>query len=97
MRYRYRSHASRAAAAERRAQAERDAGIPDRTDADCRQPIALDLSSVGGRCLTLEPRRGYVSYRARDIGTGEVVACAALKTLLHKIADDLPRMLGRRS
>jgi hypothetical protein len=92
MRCRYKFTAARYRAAERRAQAERDAGIPDRTDADCRQPIALDLSSVGGRCLTLEPRRGYVAYRARDIGTGEVIACGALKALLHQLADELPRM-----
>jgi len=89
---RYKSTAARYRAAERRAQAERDAGIHDRDDADCRQPIALDLSSVGGRCLTLEPRRGYVAYRARDVATGEVVAAGALKALLHSIADELPRM-----
>lgn len=89
---RYKSTAARYRAAERRAQAERDAGIPDRDDSDCRQSIALDLSSVGGRCLTLEPRRGYVAYRARDISTGEVIACGALKTLLHRLADELPRM-----
>ena len=89
---RYKSTAARYRAAERRAQAERDAGIPDRTDDDCRQPIALDLSSVGGRCLTLEPRRGYLAYRARDVATGEVIACGALTALLHQLADGLPRM-----
>jgi hypothetical protein len=62
MRLQYRIPASRDAAAERRAQAERDAGIPDRTDADCRQPIALDLSSV---CAISGHRHSYTRRHAR--------------------------------
>lgn len=80
-----------------RAEAERDAGIPDREpDADMRQPISLDLSSYGGQRLRIEPRRGYIACRAIDEATGEVADCAALKTLLHRIADKLPPTLGRR-
>lgn len=51
--------ARRDAAAERRAQWEREDGIPDRGPDDCRTPIALDLSAAGGPRLTLHPvRRG---------------------------------------
>jgi len=83
--------------AEARAQEERDDGIPDR-DAfhDCRQPISLDLRSYGGPNLRIEPRLGYVAARAINEDTGEVVHCAAIKELLHRIADGLPRMLAPR-
>ena len=42
----------------------------------------------------IEPRLGYVSWRAIDIESGEVLHCAALKELLHWIADELPRMVS---
>lgn len=81
-------------AAELRAQAERDDGIPDRpAPIDTRQPITIDLRSYGGPCVRIEPRVGYIAVRARDEATGVVTACA-LKTLLHCIADGLPRTLG---
>lgn len=84
-------------AAEARAEAERAAGVPDRTEpADCRQPITLDLTSYGGPRLRIEPRLGHLAARAIDERTGEVVHCAAIKSLLHRIADDLPRMLAPR-
>ena len=80
------------------AQRERDEGIPDRApDTDCRQPILLDLTSYGGRRLRIEPRRGYVASRAVDEATGQVMHCAAIKELLHRIADELPRMLAARN
>ena len=82
---------SRWRAAEARAEAEREAGITDRTaTVDCRQRITLDLSSYGGQRLHLEPRLGYIACRLLD-DTGQVLDCAALKTLLHRIADSLPR------
>ena len=84
-------------AAGERAQAERDAGIPDRVDEDCRQPISIDLRSAGGLLIRLEPRRGYVAWRAIDHDSGAVLHCAALKQLLHWIADTLPRMLAARN
>jgi uncharacterized protein YbaR (Trm112 family) len=81
-----------------KAQAERDAGIPDRgPEPDCRQPFLLDLTSYGGRRLRIEPRRGYVASRAVDESTGQVLHCAAIKELLHRIADELPRMLAARN
>lgn len=80
-----------------RAQAERDAGIPDRDPlTDCRDPLELDLRSYGGRRLRIEPRVGYIACLVIDVDAGEVVACAALKTLLHRIADQLPRTMSAR-
>jgi hypothetical protein len=63
---------------------------------DSRQPITLDLRAAGGGVETLEPRLGYVAWRRRS-EYGEVKDCAALKTLLHRIADELPRQLGARN
>lgn len=60
---------------------------------DLRQPITLDLRSAGGPLVTLEPRIGYIGWRVRD-EAGEVSECAALKTLLHRMADRLPRTAG---
>lgn len=95
---RSKSRRHQVAARARWANAERAAGIVDREPAfDCRRPIRLDLTSAGGPDLTLEPRLGYVAWRARDAASGEVLRCAALKELLHSIADDLPRMLGARA
>ena len=83
-------------AAERRAQFEREDGIPDRErPTDGRAPLDLDLSTYGGPRLRIEPRPGYISCRATDIDTG-AVRCAALKTLLHELADVLPRTLSPR-
>jgi hypothetical protein len=80
-----------------RAQAERDAGIPDREPlTDCRDPLVLDLSSHGGPRLRIEPRLGYIACRVIDLDAGSVVACCALKTALHRIADALPRTLSAR-
>ena len=74
-----------------KAQAERDAGIPDRpADVDLRQPFDIDLRTWGGPALHIEPRLGYIAARSRDLETG-AVDCAALKTLLHRLADSLPR------
>jgi hypothetical protein len=80
-----------------KAQAERDAGIPDREPfEDRRRPFTLDLRTWGGPHLHIEPRIGYIAARALDADTGKGVACAALKTLLHDIADKLPRTLSAR-
>ena len=66
-------------AAEQRAQDERDAGIPDEPmPEDFRRPFALPLRAAGYRDLHIEPRIGYVAWRAIDADTGELVKCAAL-------------------
>ncbi len=103
MRFRNRSAAARYSAnarwraVEARAQAERDAGIPDREPIiDTRQCIDIDLTSHGGPRLRIEPRVGYVSCRMVNLDTGSV-ECAALKTLLHTLADNLPRRMGMRN
>lgn len=81
-----------------RAQAERDAGVPDRELlADCRDPVLLDLSSYGGPRLRIEPRLGYIACRVIDLDAGAVIACCALKTALHEIANKLPRTIGERN
>lgn len=102
MRFRKRSDAARHSAncrwraAEGRAQAERDAGIQDREPyTDARQPFTVDLRSAGGSLVTFEPRLGYISWRQLD-ESGNVTDCAALKTLLHRLADSLPPTLGAR-
>ena len=84
--------------AELRAEAEREAGIPDRAAVrDLRHPFTLELGSVGYRNLRIEPRLGYIAWRAYDADTGELLECAALKQLLHSIAAKLPRQLGARN
>lgn len=85
-------------AAELRASAERAEGVPDRAPgADMRTPIRFDLASEGYRDVIAEPRVGYVSWRLLDAHSGECIECAALKTLLHRLADRLPRTLGARA
>lgn len=91
---RVRNAAQRYRDQERKAQAERDAGIPDRVDADFRTACMVDLRGCGGPLLTLEPRRGYHAWRM--VVDGTVTDCAALKTLLHRIASSLPCTLGLR-
>ncbi len=79
-----------------KAQAERDAGIPDRPlPVDARDPISLDLRSAGGDLWMLEPVPWKVAWRATS-RQGHVKR-AALKTLLHELADELPRQLGERN
>ena len=81
----------------RRAQQEREAGIPDREPwHDGRAVLTLDLRTHGGRLLRIEPRVGYIACRVYDDETGELLECAALKTALHHIADSLPRTLAQR-
>lgn len=76
------------------AQHEREIGIADRDPyTDARQPCVIDLRGAGGPLLTLEPRLGYIAWRQRD-EAGSVSDCAAIKTLLHRLADTLPRTLS---
>ena len=91
-RYRYMSPAQRDARAEAKRAAAAAAGIPVRTDCDPREPIAFDLSRVGGYELVIEPCRGHLlKWRARRTDTGEVVAAGAFKSVLHALADSLPQ------
>lgn len=83
-------------AAEARADAERAEGIPDRQPVtEWRRECVLDLRGAGGPLLRLEPRAGYIAWR-RVSESGQVEDCAALKTLLHRLADELtPQMSAR--
>ena len=81
-----------------RADEERSQGTPDPAPPeDTRAAFDLDLRGAGGRLLRMEPRLGYVSWRAVDAESGEVLHTAAIKELLHKLADDLPRWLALRN
>ena len=89
---------ARWSAAEQRAAAERAAGIEDRpAPEDYRKAFPLPLAHLGWRDLQIEPRIGYVSWRAVDAETGEVLHCAALKELLRWVARRLPKMLAVRN
>lgn len=80
-----------------KAQAERDAGIEDiPMPTDLRQPITLDLRPAGGELLVLEPCLGKIAWRALN-AAGEAVDKAAIKTLLHRVADKLGRQMGARN
>ena len=83
------------ARAERKRRECEEAGIPIREDWRP-QPIALDLSDVGGHSLTIEKGRG-TKWRARRLDTGEVVAHGSLKQVLHALADTLPRAASERN
>lgn len=84
--------------AEAKAQADREGGIPDLPmPSDLRQPFFLPLAHLGFKDLHVEPRRGYVSWRAIDVKTGLVMRCAALKELFRWIAKQLPKMLAERN
>lgn len=78
------------------ADAERAAGILDRTEADARAPIALDLRRAGGPDLTFRPVARKTAWNAYD-ADGRFLARGTLKQLLHRFADQLPRQLGARS
>ena len=98
MKHQYGTAEQRARARERRAAWEREDGIPDREPmTDARQPFTLDLRAAGFHDLRIEPRLGYIAWRAVDVSSGETLHCAALKELLHWIADQLPRMLALRN
>lgn len=81
-------------ASERRAQWERDDGIPDReTIPDNRDPFTLPFKARGWRDVEIEPRLGYLTkWRAVDAETREILHSAALKELLHWCANQLPRV-----
>lgn len=82
----------------RKAQCARDDGIPDRLPIeDTRETFELPLKAVGYFDLLIQPRLGYVSWRAIDKDTGTVLHGAALKELLHWIADRVPRYRALRN
>jgi hypothetical protein len=74
--YTHRSPAARDATAERRAQAERDAGIPDRPAPVALPPIVLDLRGAGGPHWRAEHKPGTCRWCVYDADSGERVMVA---------------------
>lgn len=64
---------------------------------DTRQAFVLPLKEQGYLCLRIEPRAGYIAWRAVDVDTEQVVHCAGLKVLLRWIAVQLPKQLALRN
>lgn len=95
MKYGRHTPASRFAQAERRAQAERDAGIPDR-EPDQRTTWWLDLRQVGGQWWRCEPRIGYVGYLVYSEPDGDRVMCGPPKSILAAASTRLPRVQPKR-
>lgn len=84
-------HAANTRWREERAQAERDAGIPDRQpEVDGRSVRYLDLRDYGGPLVRAEPRLGYCSCRFFDDETGELLACCTMKQALIELSRKLP-------
>lgn len=91
------ARARRDAAAEQRAEWERQDGITDRGPNDCREIAPLDLRPFGGPLLTARPARGKIAWVWFDEEVEEVVLRCTAKEALHALADKLPRHLGARS
>lgn len=83
--------------AEAAAQAERDAGIPDREPMPPRPAWELDLRAVGGPWWRCEPCAGYIADRVYDQATGEPVMRAPPKTILNAAVRATPRRMGERA
>ncbi len=89
--YKPMSQSARDASADRKRAEAEARGEPIRTDDDCRVPIELDLSCVGGERMTLRPVRGKHAWQAWS-AEGRMLRRAALKSLLVWASDSLPRM-----
>ena len=79
------------------ADAEREAGIPDREPPMVRPVWSLDLRAVGGPWWRCEPRIGYIADRVYDQATGALVMCAPPKTILRAATAMVARRLGERA
>lgn len=90
MRFRYRSSASRDAAAERRAAALTEAGVPVRGETDNRVAwrIIVDYPGVS-ICWTCKPRNGRLGYVVRD-ESGSVVMRGTPKGVATELRSRLP-------
>ena len=97
MSYRRRTPAQRFAAAERKAQAERDAGIPDRPAMVALQPLLIDLRGAGGPHWRCEHKPGSCQWRVYEADTGERVMCGQIGGILTAAHRATPRMLSARN
>lgn len=96
MRFHRRTSASRFAQAERKAEAMRAAGIPDR-EPDQRVTWWVDLRPIGGPWWRCVPRPGHVSYFVYAEPGGERVMCGPAKTILGRAAAALQRPISERN
>ena len=97
MRYRYRTPASRDAQAERKAQAARDAGIPDRPAPVALQPVLIDLRGAGGPHWRCEHKPGTCRWLVYEADTGERVMCCQIGGIISAAHKATPRMLSERA
>ena len=97
MKYRHRSPASQDAAAERRADAQRDAGIPDRPAPQQLAPVLIDLRGAGGPYWRAEHMPGTCRWRVYEAGTGERVMVAQIGGIVAAAHKATPRMLSVRA
>ena len=92
MKFRRRTPAQRFAAAERKAQAERDAGIPDRQAPPLLPPLLLDLRGAGGPHWRCEHRPGTCQWRVFDADTGARMMCGQIGGIISAAHKATPRM-----
>lgn len=92
MHYRRRTPESRFAQAERKAQAERDAGIPDRPAPVALPPVLLDLRGAGGPHWRCEHKPGTCQWRVYDADTGDRVRCGQIGGIIAAAHRATPRM-----
>jgi len=88
--------ASRDAAAERRAQARRDAGIPDRPALVSLPQITLDLRGCGGPHWRAEHKPGTCQWRVYEASTGERVMAGRIGGVISAAHKQTPAMLAER-
>lgn len=95
MHYHRRTASSRLAQAERKAQAERDAGIPDRPLVQL-QPMLIDLRGAGGPYWRAEHKAGTCRWLVYDAQTGARVMCAKAGGVISAAHKMVPAMLAER-
>jgi hypothetical protein len=92
MHYRRRTPASRFAQAERKAQAERDAGIADRVTPPLLPPVLIDLRGAGGPHWRCEHKPASCRWLVYDADTGARVMCGQIGGILTAAHKATPRM-----
>ena len=92
MKYRRRTPESRFAQNERKAQNERDAGIPDRPAPVSMPPLLLDLRGAGGPHWRCEHKPGTCQWRVYEAETGARVMCGQIGGIISAAHLATPRM-----